>query len=339
MSPTPFQAIKKLEHFLTHLLESFGEDAVVDSLSFLGNAFVLTLNGRLLSANSEFINLIGYTREELLGIDVTKLVTKKDRKNLREKLTNNFSHSYRLDLLTKSSEVRNAVITPIVFESKGQFYRLASFSDHTESIHLKNAQIRHLRSIANTLIKAIEVRDLYTIGHMSRCAHMSVKIAQKLGLSHEAIDAIELGAALHDIGKSAVPIEILTKPTKLEPYEWAFIKKHPEIGHKILSEVDLHKTSLDIVLLHHESQDGSGYPYGLKCEEIPLEVAIVQAADCLDAIAGVRPYRKAYSFEEAVEIMEGTKEKYHPEVLTSCIQLVKSGVFAGEEYNPYIVEL
>lgn len=338
MSPTSFQAIKKFEYFLAHILETFGEDSVVDSLSFLDRAFVLSLDGVLLAANDEFADLVGYSREELMGINVTQLVVPKERESLRQKLSNHFKRTYRLNLLTKSTAVKHVIVTPCIFESAGKVYRLAGFSDHTDVINLKNNQIHHLRSIANTLIRALEVRDPYTIGHMSRSARMSVKIAQSFKLTPAAMDALEIGAELHDVGKSAIPIEILTKPGKLEPYEWAFIKKHPEIGHKILSGVDLDKISLDIVLLHHECWDGSGYPYGLKRDEIPLESAIVHAADSLDAIAGVRPYRKAYSFDEAIQIMEGMEGKYHPEVLAVCGRLVKSGAFSGQEYNPLPLE-
>lgn len=339
MNTAPSQTIKTFEDFVAHILDTYGTKSAVDSLSFLDMAIVLTRNGILLEANDKFTNLVGYSLEEIKGTDVTQLVVAKDRKELRYKLTNDFMQVYNLDLLTKSSEVRHVSVTPCVFESGGETYRLAGFIDNTDIIDLKNTQIHHLQNITKTLIKAIEVRDPYTIGHMSRCGRISLKLAKSLGLPPASLTNIEMGAGLHDVGKSAIPIEILTKPGKLEPHEWAFIKRHPETGHKILSGIQLDQMSLDIVLLHHECHDGSGYPYGLKGDDIPLEVAIVHTADCLEAIAGVRPYRKAYSFSEAIEIMEGVREKYHPEVLDICGQLVRSGAFSGEEYNPHPMAL
>ncbi|MBQ0808501.1 MAG: HD domain-containing protein, partial [Porticoccus sp.] len=137
----------------------------------------------------------------------------------------------------------------------------------------------------------------------------------------------------HDVGKISVPIEILTKPSRLEDHEWAFIKKHPEAGYKILTGTHFVKEIEDIVLLHHENQDGSGYPHGLKGEEIPLGAAIVSVADGLDAIAGTRPYRKASSFIEAIKIMEGEANKYRKEVLVAARQLVESGQLSGPEFG------
>ncbi|WP_461481304.1 HD-GYP domain-containing protein [Porticoccus sp.] len=334
MAPPTFNPDQNIRLFLAKLLEAGGADSVVDALSFLDTAFVLTRNGQLLAANERFADLIGYSRKELSGIDVTKLVAFKDRAQLQHKLSTNFSSTYRLDLLTKSAEVKHVSITPCVFTSSGTVYRLAGFVDNTDIINLKNAQIHHLHNISRALIRAIEVRDPYTIGHMSRTTLIALEIAAALGLPKATMEAIEMGAGLHDVGKSAIPIEILTKPGKLAAHEWSFITKHPEIGHRMLADIGLDKVSTDIVLLHHECWDGSGYPHGLVGDDIPLEAAVVHAADSLEAIAGVRPYRKAYSFEEAVNIMEEVRQKYHPDVLKTCGELVKSGKFSGKEYNP-----
>ncbi len=336
MEGSNFKPNKKVKFFLAKLFENGGAESVVTALSFLDMAFVLSRDGKLIAANDRFTDLIGYSHEELSGEEVLNLVDTKDRDNLQKKLSTNCGDSYSLDLLTKSRTIRHVSITPCLFSYRGNIYRLAGFVDNTDTINLKNSQIHHLHNISKALIRAIEVRDPYTIGHMSRTAHLSATIAEHLGLPKASISAIHMGASLHDVGKSAIPIEILVKPTTLEPHEWAFIKKHPEIGQKMLSDIGLEKISTDIVLLHHECWDGSGYPFGLSRDEIPLEAAVVHTADSLEAIAGIRPYRKAYSFDEAIQIMHSCHQKYHPDVLDSCSQLVRSGKFSGKEFAPGI---
>jgi len=336
MEGSKFKPNRSVKFFLATLFENGGAESVVSALSFLDMAFVLSRDGKVIAVNDRFTNLIGYSHEELSGEEVLNLVDIKDRDNLQNKLSTNFRDSYSLDLLTKSRAIRHVTITPCLFSNRGRIHRLAGFVDNTDIINLKNAQIHHLDNIAKALISAIEVRDPYTIGHMSRTAQLSMTIAEYIGLPKTSMRAIQIGASLHDVGKSAVPIEILVKPTKLEPHEWAFIKKHPEIGHKMLSDVGLEKLSTDIVLLHHECWDGSGYPYGLSRDEIPIEVSVVHTADSLEAIAGIRPYRKAYSFEEAIQIMQSCHEKYHPDILDICANLVSTGKFSGREYTPII---
>jgi HD-GYP domain-containing protein (c-di-GMP phosphodiesterase class II) len=119
----------------------------------------------------------------------------------------------------------------------------------------------------------------------------------------------------------------------LEPHEWEFIKRHPKVGYDILADIDFSETIKEIVLLHHENQDGTGYPHGLKESEIRMEVAIVSVADSLEAIAGVRPYRKAHTFKEAIDIMKKESHKFDCEALSAACHLVDCGKLAGKEFG------
>ena len=323
-----------IESFLAELFNDSGPEAVIDCLSFLHSQFVVTQDGKVLAANEAFIELIGYNRSELYGTSSLELVVPEDRDELKMRLALDKDERYHIRLLTKSGAVQHVLVSPRVFVAGDRKYRFAELINNTDIINLQHIKIQNLRNTASALTRAIEYRDPYTQGHMSRTAYISVKIAEMLQLDGKTIEAIALGASLHDIGKISVPIEILTKPGELEPFEWEFIKRHPQTGYDILAGVSFSKTVMDIVLLHHEHQDGSGYPYGYQQDEIPIEVAIVGVADCLDAIAGVRPYRKAYSYKEAIALLENEAQKHHKEVLAAARRLLALGELDGREYDP-----
>ena len=289
---------------------------------------------KVIAANDAFIELTEYDRADLYGRSTLELVVPEDRDELKMRLSLDKDERYTLRLLAKSGAIKHVTVSPKIFFAGDMKYRFAEFINNTDIINLQQVKIQNLRNTSGALTRAIEYRDPYTQGHMSRTTYISVKIAEMLQLGSKAIEAITLGAGLHDIGKISVPIEILTKPGTLEPFEWEFIKRHPQTGYDILIDVHFSKTVMDIVLLHHEHQDGSGYPFGYQKNEIPIEVAIVGVADCLDAIAGVRPYRKAYTYQEAIGLLEAEAHKHHPEVLRAARQLLKLGELDGKEYDP-----
>jgi len=173
-------------------------------------------------------------------------------------------------------------------------------------------------SMIVTLSAVVEARDLYTDKHMKDIAEYSVEIAQKLNLSDREVENIKKAALLHDLGKICVPDHILMKPDKLSDEELAIIKKHPEDGAKIIGPVEPLKHAKEIIRYHQECFDGSGYPDGLKGENIPLGARIIGVADAFGAMTTDRPYRKALSVAEAVK------------------ELKK---FSGTQFDPHIVEI
>ncbi|MGE5341457.1 MAG: HD domain-containing phosphohydrolase [Candidatus Omnitrophota bacterium] len=150
------------------------------------------------------------------------------------------------------------------------------------------------------LVTALDTRDEETQGHSLRVVKYTLKLAEFMGIRQEKqIKVLEYGALLHDIGKIGIPDAILKKPGKLTPDEWEVMKTHPQVGYKILHRIEFLEEASQIVLHHHEQFDGSGYPAGLKGDDIPLGARIFTVADTLDAMTSERPYRKALSFEIA----------------------------------------
>ncbi|MEO5566664.1 MAG: two-component system response regulator [Luteimonas sp.] len=161
------------------------------------------------------------------------------------------------------------------------------------------------RETLSRLARAIEYRDAGTSAYLERMARIAGMIADGLGLSEDEVRTIELAAPLHDIGKIAIPDAILLKPGPLDPDELEQMRRHPGIGHELLSNSHNRfiQASAVIALRHHERYDGSGYPDGLVGDEIPLEARITTVADVFDALISPRPYKPAWSIETALEYM------------------------------------
>jgi len=180
-----------------------------------------------------------------------------------------------------------------------------------------------LRASISALAAAVEKRDPYTAGHQMRVADIAVDIARHLGLDDVRIEGIRLGATMHDIGKIAIPTEILTKPGRLDASEYALIQRHAELGYDIVKGIDFTWPVADVVHQHHERWDGSGYPQGLSGEAIILEARIVAVADVIESMATHRPYRKQIPFSDVVaEIENGAGTKYDPRVARAALAVM-----------------
>ena len=168
-----------------------------------------------------------------------------------------------------------------------------------EKKHVEDVNALHLRTI-EALALAIDAKDHTTHDHLQRVQLYAVEIGKDLGLAEADLDALTAAAVLHDIGKLAVPESIISKPGKLTRAEFDKMKIHPVVGAEILERVDFPYPVVPIVRAHHEKWDGSGYPYGLRGEEIPIGARILAAVDCLDALASDRQYRRALQLDEAM---------------------------------------
>lgn len=174
-----------------------------------------------------------------------------------------------------------------------------------DQIHEKEqAQERLADALCSTIeamSRTMEWRDPYTAGHQKRVALISVAIARKLGFSEESAQALYMAAIVHDIGKVSVPSEILTKPTRLTDPEMQMVKGHVEAGYQILKDIPFPWPIAEMVRQHHERLDGSGYPRGLKGDQICLEARILAVADTIESMATHRPYRAARGLDSAME--------------------------------------
>ncbi len=183
-------------------------------------------------------------------------------------------------------------------------------------------------STVNAMSKVIELRDPYTAGHQQRVAKLAYAIAKEMGLPEDRIIGIQLAALIHDIGKMYIPAEILTKPGKLTDIEFEMIKAHPELGYNALKMIDFPWPIAEIIRQHHERLDGSGYPRGLKRDEILLEARIIGVADVVEAMASHRPYRPALGVDAALEEITKNKGKlYDPVVVDICVKLFREKGF------------
>jgi diguanylate cyclase (GGDEF)-like protein/putative nucleotidyltransferase with HDIG domain len=181
-------------------------------------------------------------------------------------------------------------------------YRLYLGRLEDEKRHVENMAALHLRTI-EALALAIEAKDHTTHDHLQRVRIYAIEVAKDLELNEEEIEALRAASLLHDIGKLAVPEHIINKPGKLTPEEFEKMKIHPLVGAEILERVNFPCPVVPIVRAHHEKFDGSGYPFGLKAEEIPIGARILAAVDCLDALASDRQYRRALPLQEAMEVV------------------------------------
>jgi len=185
-----------------------------------------------------------------------------------------------------------------------------------EKKHVTEMAALHLRTI-EALALAIEAKDQNTHDHLERVRIYAIELGKKLNLPPAELEALRAAALLHDIGKLAVPEHIISKPGKLTAEEFEKIKIHPLVGAEILERVQFPYPVVPIVRAHHERWDGTGYPYGLKCEEIPLAARILSAVDCLDALSTDRQYRRALPLDEAMDTVEQQSGKaYDPQVVT-----------------------
>ena len=201
-----------------------------------------------------------------------------------------------------------------------------------EGLHQSYKKLRKaLQGTIHAAALTVETRDPYTAGHQRRVADLARRIATEMGLSMDQIEGVRMASIIHDLGKIAVPSELLTKPTRLTEIEFSIIKTHSAAGHDILKDIDFPWPIAKIVLQHHEKIDGSGYPQGLEGEDILMEARIMCVADVVEAIAADRPYRAALGFEIAQqEIMKNRGLCYDPHVVDACINIISMQSFAFE---------
>ena len=211
--------------------------------------------------------------------------------------------------------------------------------DVTEQVEAQEEVRRQAEQLRRTVEGAVlamshvvETRDPYTAGHERRVAELATAIAAEMGMDGEELTALRLGGLIHDIGKIAVPAEILAKPGRLSEVEFNLIKQHPASGFDILAAIDFGRPVAEMVLQHHERLDGSGYPRGLSGEDILPEARILAVADVVEAMSSHRPYRAALGMEAALaEIREHAGVKYDADVVAACVRLVEE---QGFQFTP-----
>jgi response regulator RpfG family c-di-GMP phosphodiesterase len=199
----------------------------------------------------------------------------------------------------------------------------ALVNQQTEALRETTREIERVYDAAvHALGAALDLKDPETEEHCRRVARNSVRLGKAMGLPKEQLRNLSWSAYLHDIGKIGIPEHVLGKAASLDPQEMEIVKAHPLMGFRMISSIDFLKSATDVVLYHHERYDGSGYPYGLKGQDIPLAARIFAAIDALDAITSDRPYRKAQPFSAVVEeLKRGAGKQFDPDIVERFLQI------------------
>ena len=300
--------------------------------------FETDLPGNFIFVNEAVCELMGYSREELIGKNNRQFANEGSSKKIYQA----FNKIYRTGKAAKGIEheyIRKdgikgftALSISLVRDEEGKPIGFRCIShDITERKRAEeqlHQTLENLKKAVGTtiqvLVSAVEARDPYTAGHQKRVADMARAIATEMGLAQEIIEGIRVAGSIHDIGKISIPAEILSKPTKLTNTEFSIIKEHSQIGHDMLKDVESPWPLAEIVHQHHERMNGSGYPRNMKGDEILLEARILAVADVVEAMGSHRPYRPTLGTEAALE--EITKKKgilYGNAVADACLRLFK----------------
>jgi PAS domain S-box-containing protein/putative nucleotidyltransferase with HDIG domain len=203
--------------------------------------------------------------------------------------------------------------------------------------HRAEAEVQHSleklkKALDGTVLavaKTVEMRDPYTAGHQRQVAQLAGAIAQEMGFSPARVEGMRVLGCLHDIGKIAIPAEILSKPGRLSPMEFTLIKDHPRVGYEIIKDIDFPFPLAEGILQHHERFNGSGYPQGISGLDIILEARILGVADVVEAMASHRPYRRSLGIDPALEeISRNRGILYDPEVVDICLKLFNEKMFS-----------
>ncbi len=201
------------------------------------------------------------------------------------------------------------------------------FNKMVGQLHAAQQQnLKNFKETVSALAAAVEAKDAYTRGHCDRVARVSVTIGKRLEMDDKQCEELELAAILHDVGKIGVNAEIIGKTGPLTDNEYIEMQRHPDIGAKILSPLSAYQEVAMFVRHHHENYDGSGYPDGLKEDEIPKAARIIHLVDAFDAMTTTRPYRKALPKKEAISrIKQGNGKQFDPVSVDVLLELEKEG--------------
>lgn len=318
----------------------------------LDGILVVDNSGNILTFNQRFIDIWGIPSEvmgTLSNANALESVLSKivDPDQFLEKVTYLYAHKdekSRDEIALKDGRTLDRYSSPMLGLDNRCYGRVWYFRDITQRKRDEEelgksytALKKNLTDVINTMAKIVEMRDPYTAGHQRRVANLATAIAIEMNLDDQQIEQVNKAAIIHDIGKIYIPSDILSKPGKLTDIELQLVKTHANGGYDIMKEIDFPVSVTQSILQHHERLDGSGYPQGLKGNDICLEAKIMAVADVVEAMSSHRPYRPTLGIDKALEEIEHNRGiKYDPGVVNVCLRLFRKKRFKFEkEENNY----
>jgi PAS domain S-box-containing protein/putative nucleotidyltransferase with HDIG domain len=309
----------------------------------VGVAVMETATGRFLMVNQQYCDIVGLAPEEMTATTFMAIThpdhLQTDLENmgkLREGLSRQFSQEERYHRKDVSQVWVNLTVSPMWVEGETPNYYIAVVEDITKR-KMAEAEVRQglerlhrsLHGTVAVLANVLETKDPYTAGHQRRVAQLASALARELGWSEDWVEGMHVQGLLHDLGKIAVPTEILSRPGKISQLEFNLIKSHSEVGYDILKGIAFPWPVAQAVLQHHERLDGSGYPAGLTAPEIIPEARVLAVADVVEAMSSHRPYRPGLGVEIGLEEITRNRGKlYDPQVVDACVRLFTEKDFA-----------
>jgi PAS domain S-box-containing protein/putative nucleotidyltransferase with HDIG domain len=294
---------------------------------------IWTVEGKILGVNQAALETFGSDIDDMIGAEISELYADPlDLAAFQQILDREGAvRGHELLLKKKDGTVMDGLLTATV--RRGKDHAILGYQGIVRDVTDLKRNERDLKrtletlhrsigAITLTLSTVVESRDPYTAGHQKRVAKLSRAIAQEMDLSPNLCDAVRMAGTLHDIGKIAIPSEILSSPAKLSKKAFELIKDHPQTGYDILREIEFPWPVADIVLQHHEKMDGSGYPKGLTGNDILLEARIIAVADVVESMASHRPYRPTLGIDATLKEIEKNKGiTYDRSVADACLKL------------------
>jgi PAS domain S-box-containing protein/putative nucleotidyltransferase with HDIG domain len=299
-------------------------DAIQDAV------FLLDRESRIIQANRALADLVQKPFQQIIGHSCREVLSKVTNCNPDCILTRMWETRQReMTVFNAGERWLKAAVDPIVNEAGEVTAGVHTLTDITGTVraesNLRNSLEKVQRTLAGTvaaLASTLETRDPYTSGHQRKVASLAAALAEEIGFTAEAVEGMRVTGFLHDIGKIAIPAEILSKPGKINLVEFDLVKAHSQVGHDILKAIEFPWPVAQAVLQHHERLDGSGYPSGLKDEEIIPEARILMVADVVEAMASHRPYRPALGIDAALKEIDRNKGiLYDPGIVEACTKL------------------
>ncbi len=294
-------------------------------------------DGKYVYANPRLLEIMGYTSDKnIAGLSIADLILQEDRTKVMtqiEKLLQGKKTplSYEARARRQDGTVVDIGVHGALASYRGQPAIIGLVQDVTDKKRAETQLNTYVEKLQASLMQTVEVatilsemRDPYTAGHERRVAEIAVAIGREMGLTEHDLEGLRVAGYLHDIGKINIPSEILSKPGRLTELEYEIIKGHPTSGYNVLKDVDFPWPVAQVALQHHERINGSGYPEGLKGEEILLEARITAVADVVEAMGSHRPYRPGLGIKPALEEIErGNGTLYDPQVAEACLRLFR----------------